>query len=72
MAETNGVVYLKIEIFCPLCASAGIRRKLMEADSAAEGVVYPYCKGCKKNVKIELRPQKAGSVPSASSAERTA
>lgn len=45
---------LREEIFCPVCAAAGIRRKLMEVDSAAKGVVYPYCKGCKKNVKIEL------------------
>lgn len=45
---------LREEIFCPICAAAGIRRKLMEVDSAAKGVVYPYCKGCKKNVRIEL------------------
>lgn len=45
---------LREEIFCPICAAAGIRRKLMEVDSAAKGVVYPYCKGCKKNVRVEL------------------
>ena len=45
---------MKIEIFCPVCAAAGIRRKLMEVESPARGVIYPYCKGCKKNVKIEL------------------
>lgn len=54
-----GVVDLKIEIFCPICAAAGIKRKLMEADSAARGVVYPYCKGCRKNVKIELKGDKS-------------
>lgn len=45
---------MREEIFCPICAAAGIRRKLMEVDSAAKGVVYPYCKGCKKNVRVEL------------------
>lgn len=45
---------MRQEIFCPRCAAAGIRRKLMEVDSEAKGVVWPYCKGCKKNVKIEL------------------
>lgn len=45
---------LRVEVFCPICAAAGIRRKLMEVDSAAKGVVYPYCKGCKKNVRVEL------------------
>ena len=44
----------KIEIFCPVCAAAGIRRKLREADAGAKGIVLPWCKGCKKNVKIEL------------------
>lgn len=42
------------EIFCPVCAAAGIRRKLMEVDSEATGTIYPYCKGCKKNVEIHL------------------
>lgn len=45
---------MRVEVFCPICAAAGIRRKLMEVDSEAKGVVWPYCKGCKKNVKIEL------------------
>ena len=53
------MVDLKIEIFCPICAAAGIHRKLMEADSSAKGVVYPYCKGCKKNVKVELKGDKS-------------
>lgn len=45
----------RIEIDCPDCARANIKRKLMEVDEYASGVVYPYCKGCKKNVKIELK-----------------
>lgn len=45
----------RIEIFCPICAAAGIRRKLMEVDAKATGAVFPYCKGCKRNVKIELK-----------------
>ena len=45
---------VRVEIFCPVCAAAGIRRKLMEADSEVKGIVWPYCKGCKKNVKVEL------------------
>ena len=45
---------MRVEVFCPVCAAAGIRRKLMEVDSEARGVVYPYCKGCKKNVRVEL------------------
>lgn len=49
---------MKIEIFCPSCAAAGIKRKLMEVDSKAVGTVYPYCKGCKKNVTIELKGEK--------------
>ena len=45
---------LREEIFCPICAAAGIRRKLMEVDSAAKGVIWPWCKGCKRNVRVEL------------------
>lgn len=42
------------EIFCPQCAKAGIKRKLLEVDKSAKGVIYPYCKGCKKNIEIDL------------------
>nr|DAJ41592.1 MAG TPA: cysteine-rich protein [Caudoviricetes sp.] len=45
---------MKLEIFCPVCAEAGIRRKLMEVDDGAKGIIYPYCKGCKKNIPIDL------------------
>ncbi len=47
-------MFVKIEVFCPVCAAAGITRKLMEVESSARGTIYPYCKGCKKNIKIEL------------------
>lgn len=46
---------MRIEIYCPVCAAAGIKRKLMEVDAATIGVVYPYCKGCKKNIEIKLK-----------------
>ena len=45
----------RIEIFCPTCAAAGIRRKLMEVDANTHGTIWPYCKACKRNVKIELK-----------------
>lgn len=45
---------MRIEVFCPVCAAAGIKRKLMEVDDKATGVIWPWCKGCKKNVKIDL------------------
>lgn len=44
----------RINIYCPSCAAAGIKRKLMEVDKSAVGVIYPYCKACKKNVTIKL------------------
>lgn len=45
---------MRVEVFCPICAAAGIRRKLMEADSEAKGVIWPWCKGCRRNVKVVL------------------
>lgn len=45
---------MNIDVYCPVCGAAGLRRKLMEVDSHAKGVIYPYCKGCKRNVRIEL------------------
>lgn len=54
---------MKIDIYCPVCAAAGINhgkgRLLMQADSNATGTVYPYCKACKKNIKIELKGDKS-------------
>lgn len=50
---------MRKEIFCPVCAAAGIRRKLMEAEDTTVGIVYPYCKACKKNIRIELTGHKS-------------
>ena len=53
---------LRIEVFCPVCEAANIKRKLMEVDSEAVGLVYPYCKGCKKNIEIKLTGKKSKQV----------
>jgi len=53
---------MKYDIFCPVCAAANIKRKLMEVDSKAHGTIYPYCKGCKKNIKIELKGEKGTRI----------
>ena len=54
---------MKIDIYCPICAAAGINhgkgRLLMQVDSNVRGVLYPYCKACKKNIKIELKGDKS-------------
>ena len=50
----KGVKKVKVDIFCPDCAKARIRRKLLEVDAHAKGIIYPYCKGCKENKKIDL------------------
>ena len=49
---------MNISIYCPACARVNIRRKLMEVDENARGEVYPYCKACKRNVKIVLSGHK--------------
>lgn len=49
-----GRTMTKIEIYCPECAKTGRKKLLMKADSEAHGTVYPYCKECRREVKIEL------------------
>lgn len=44
----------KIEIYCPECAKTGRKKLLMKADGDAHGTVYPYCKECGREAKIEL------------------
>lgn len=44
----------KIDIYCPECEKRGRKKLLMKADSDARGVIYPFCKECRKEVKIEL------------------
>lgn len=46
-----------IEIFCPICERRGIKKKLLEVDSGARGIIYPFCKRCHKNVRIPLVPE---------------
>lgn len=45
---------MKYDIYCPSCAAAGIKRKLLEAEDSANGTIRPYCKGCKRNVIVKL------------------
>nr|DAQ40509.1 MAG TPA: cysteine-rich protein [Caudoviricetes sp.] len=49
---------MKIDIYCPVCAAAGINhgkgRLLMQVDKDARGIIHPWCKACHKNVKIVL------------------
>ncbi|MEG0898493.1 MAG: hypothetical protein RSD17_02755 [Oscillospiraceae bacterium] len=42
------------EIFCPECKKKGKYKKLMEVEESACGVILPYCKVCKKNVRVDL------------------
>ncbi|WP_297124459.1 hypothetical protein [uncultured Eubacterium sp.] len=44
----------KIDIYCPVCESKGFHKKLMEVDDEAVGIIYPYCKSCKKNIEIKV------------------
>lgn len=46
---------MKHKIYCPVCAAAGIKRWLLEVEDTANGTIRPYCKGCKRNVVVELR-----------------
>jgi endogenous inhibitor of DNA gyrase (YacG/DUF329 family) len=54
---------VKVDVYCPICAAAGINhgkgRLLMQVDSKTTGIVYPYCKACKKNIKIDLNGDKS-------------
>ena len=45
---------MRVSVYCPCCGAAGIKRKLMEVDTAAKGTIYPYCKACKRNIEIHL------------------
>ncbi len=48
----------KIDIFCPICAKERHKKKkLLEVDPKASGVIYPYCKLCHCNVKVKLVPK---------------
>lgn len=46
---------MRVDVYCPICKMAGIKRKLLEVDSKAVGIIYPYCKAHKENVRIELK-----------------
>lgn len=44
----------RIDIYCPECEKNGKKKKLMEVEESARGVILPYCKVCKKNIRIDL------------------
>lgn len=45
---------VRVNVYCPICGRAGIKRKLLEVDSEAKGKIYPWCKAHKENVEVEL------------------
>lgn len=45
---------MKKEILCPVCLKANIKKKLLEVEDTAKGIIYPYCKCHKAAVKINL------------------
>ncbi len=49
-----GGVPLKINIYCPVCAKRGTKKKLLEVDYNAHGKIYPWCKMDKQNVEVDL------------------
>lgn len=44
----------RISIFCPVCKRKGRRKKLLEVDRNARGIIYPFCKCCHDNIRIDL------------------
>nr|DAK72246.1 MAG TPA: cysteine-rich protein [Caudoviricetes sp.] len=46
------------KVYCPVCAAAGMSggkgKLLLMVDENASGTIYPYCRRCKINVKIDL------------------
>lgn len=44
----------KYSVYCPVCREKGYRKKLLEVNKNARGIIYPWCKCCHKNVEIDL------------------
>ncbi len=42
------------DVFCPTCKKFGHKKLLFRTSENSKGVVVVWCKGCKKEVKIEL------------------
>lgn len=41
-------------IYCPDCLMKGKKKILLYVDSVTSGIIFPYCKNCKSNIKIDL------------------
>ena len=41
-------------IYCPDCLMKGKKKILLYVDSVTSGTIFPYCKNCKSNIKIDL------------------
>lgn len=46
-----------VSVYCPECEKKGRKKLLMKVDENANGVIYPWCKVCHKNIKINLEPK---------------
>lgn len=41
-------------IYCPVCLKNGKRKLLFRCDSETKGIVYSFCKVCKKEYGIDV------------------
>lgn len=43
-----------IDVYCPDCAKLNRAKLLFRHTKGTQGIVIAFCKGCRKEVKIEL------------------
>jgi hypothetical protein len=43
-----------VNVYCPVCAKLGRKKLLFRCTPTSKGAVLAFCKGCKKEIKIEL------------------
>ena len=47
------------KVHCPVCEKNGRYKWLMNVGESAMGTFYPYCKVCRRNIKIEISADKS-------------
>ena len=42
------------KVYCPECLKRGRKQFVLYVDCKTAGIIFPYCKKCKKNIEVDL------------------
>ena len=50
------------KVYCPECLKRGRKQFVLYVDCKTAGIIFPYCKKCKKNIEVDLNKREENKI----------